>query len=100
MHRAECPERGSRPVLAGSPSPLMGPAHHHVDPRAAAEAAHKPRGPIRHGSFSTLRAVGNNEVNYFITMAGHSGLEPETDSKLCAIMNDLPPMSPFHRGGK
>jgi proline iminopeptidase len=24
----------------------------------------------------TLRAVGNNEVNYFITMAGHSSLEP------------------------
>jgi hypothetical protein len=47
-----------------------------------------------------LRAVGNNEVNYFITIAGHSSLEPETDSKLCAIMNDLPPMSPFDRGGK
>jgi proline iminopeptidase len=47
-----------------------------------------------------LRAAGNNEVNYFITMAGHSSLEPETDSKLCAIMNDLPPMSPFDRGGK
>ena len=26
--------------------------------------------------------------------------EPETDSKLCAIMNDLPPMSPSDRGGK
>jgi hypothetical protein len=36
-----------------------------------------------------LRAVGNNEVNYFITMAGHSSLEPETDSKLCAIMQQL-----------
>jgi hypothetical protein len=24
-----------------------------------------------------LRHVGNNEVNYFITMAGHSSLEPE-----------------------
>ena len=47
-----------------------------------------------------LRAAGNNEVNYFITMAGHSSLEPETDFKLCAIMNDLPPMSPFDRGGK
>ena len=47
-----------------------------------------------------LRAVGNNAVNYFITMAGHSSLEPETDSKLCAIMNDPPPMSPFDRGGK
>jgi proline iminopeptidase len=47
-----------------------------------------------------LRAVGNNEVNYFITMARHGSLEPETDSKLCAIMNDLPLMSPFDRGGK
>jgi proline iminopeptidase len=46
-----------------------------------------------------LRAVGNNDVNYFITMAGHSSLEPETDSKLCAIMSDLPAMSSFHRGG-
>jgi proline iminopeptidase len=46
-----------------------------------------------------LRAVGNNEVNYFITTAGHSSLEPETDSKLCGIMNDLPPMNPFDRGG-
>jgi hypothetical protein len=45
-----------------------------------------------------LRAVGNNEVNYFITTAGHGS--PETDSKLCAIMNDLPPMNPFDRGGK
>jgi proline iminopeptidase len=47
-----------------------------------------------------LRAVGNNDVNYFITTAGHSSLEPETDSRLCTIMNDLPPMSPFDRGGK
>jgi proline iminopeptidase len=47
-----------------------------------------------------LRAVGSNEVNYFITTAGHGSLEPETASKLCAIMNDLPPMSPFDRGGK
>jgi len=48
----------------------------------------------------SLRAVGNNEVNYFISTAGHSSLEPETDSRLCTIMNDLPPMSPFDRGGK
>jgi hypothetical protein len=34
------------------------------------------------------------------SMAGHSSLEPETDSKLCAIMNDLPPMTPFDRDGK
>ena len=46
-----------------------------------------------------LRAVGNNAVNYFITTAGHSSLEPETDSRLCAIMDGLPPMSPFDRGG-
>ena len=48
----------------------------------------------------SLRAVGNSEVNYFITTAGHSSLEPETNSKLCTIMNDLPPMSPFDRGGE
>ena len=47
-----------------------------------------------------LRAVGNNEVNYFITTAGHGSLEPETDAKLCAIMNDLPPISPLDRGGR
>ena len=46
----------------------------------------------------SLRAVGNSDENYFITTAGHSSLEPETDSRLCAIMNDLPPMSPFDRG--
>lgn len=48
----------------------------------------------------SLRAIGNSEVNYFITTAGHSSLEPETDTRLCTIMNDLPPMSPFDRGGK
>jgi hypothetical protein len=48
----------------------------------------------------SLRGVGNNDVNYFITSAGHSSLEPETDSRLCMIMNDLPPISPFDRGGK
>ena len=47
-----------------------------------------------------LRAVGNNEVNYFITAAGHGSLEPETESKLCAIMNNLPRISPFDRGGR
>jgi hypothetical protein len=30
--------KGSRAVLAGSPSPLMGSAHHHVDPAASALA--------------------------------------------------------------
>ena len=48
----------------------------------------------------SLRIVGNNDVNYFITTAGHSSLELETDSRLCAIMNDLPVMTPFDRGGK
>jgi hypothetical protein len=42
-----------------------------------------------------LRRIGEQ-----LPMAGHSSLEPETDSKLCAIMNDLPPMSPFDRGGR
>ena len=40
----------------------------------------------------SLRGAGNNDVNYFITTAGHSSLEPETDSRLCTIMNDLPSM--------
>jgi proline iminopeptidase len=48
----------------------------------------------------SLRAIGNNDVNYFITTAGHSSLESETETRLCAIMNDLPLMSPFDRGGK
>ena len=48
----------------------------------------------------SLCAIGNNGVNYFITTAGHSSLEPETNSRLCTIMKELPPMSPFDRGGK
>jgi hypothetical protein len=36
-----------------------------------------------------LRDAGNSEVHYFITTAGHSSLEPETDSRLRAIMDDL-----------
>jgi proline iminopeptidase len=48
----------------------------------------------------SLRAMGNEDVNYFITTAGHSSLESETESRLCTIMNDLPPMSPFDRGGE
>jgi proline iminopeptidase len=47
-----------------------------------------------------LRAAGNNQVHYFITTAGHSVQEPETDGKLCEIMAGLPPMSPFDRGGE
>jgi proline iminopeptidase len=47
-----------------------------------------------------LRAVGNADLKYFITTAGHSSLEPETESRLCTIMNDLPRMTPFDRGGQ
>lgn len=46
---------GSRAVLAGSPSPLMGPADHHVDPSAAALAAHDPCGPIWDRHLVSLR---------------------------------------------
>jgi proline iminopeptidase len=41
-----------------------------------------------------LRGAGNKAVNYFITTAGHSGFEPETDTRLRTIMNELPPMIP------
>ena len=37
-----------------------------------------------------LRGAGNSQVHYFITTAGHSSLEPETDSRLRAIMDNLP----------
>lgn len=47
-----------------------------------------------------LRAAGNTQISYFITTAGHSALEPETDARLCAIMDGLPPISPFDRGGE
>ena len=40
-----------------------------------------------------LRSAGNNAVNYFITTAGHSSFEPETDTRLRTIMNELPAMS-------
>jgi proline iminopeptidase len=40
-----------------------------------------------------LRSAGNSAVNYFITTAGHSSFEPETDSRLRTIMNDLPRMT-------
>lgn len=46
-----------------------------------------------------LRSAGNNAVNYFITAAGHSSLEPETDTRLRTIMNELPPMTPPERTG-
>jgi proline iminopeptidase len=38
-----------------------------------------------------LRGTGNSQVHYFITTAGHSSLEPETDTRLRAIMDNLPP---------
>jgi proline iminopeptidase len=41
-----------------------------------------------------LRSAGNNGVKYFITTAGHSSFEPETDTRLRTIMNELPPMNP------
>jgi proline iminopeptidase len=40
-----------------------------------------------------LRGAGNGTVNYFITTAGHSSFERETDSRLRTIMNDLPRMT-------
>lgn len=40
-----------------------------------------------------LRAAGNNAVSYFITTAGHSGFEAETDTRLRTIMNELPPIT-------
>jgi proline iminopeptidase len=39
-----------------------------------------------------LRDAGNNAVNYFITTAGHSSLEPETDTRLRTLMNELLPI--------
>jgi proline iminopeptidase len=41
-----------------------------------------------------LRSAGNNAVDYFITTAGHSSFELETDTRLRTIMNELPPMTP------
>jgi proline iminopeptidase len=41
-----------------------------------------------------LRSAGNNTVNYFITTAGHSSFDSETDTRLRTIMNELPPMAP------
>ena len=40
-----------------------------------------------------LHDAGNHAVNYFITAAGHSSFEPETDTRLRTIMNELPPMT-------
>jgi len=40
-----------------------------------------------------LRDAGNNAVNYFIATAGHSSFEPEIDTRLRTIMNELPPMT-------
>jgi proline iminopeptidase len=41
-----------------------------------------------------LRDAGNTAVHYFITTAGYSSFEPETDTRLRTIMNELPPMTP------
>ncbi len=41
-----------------------------------------------------LRSADNNKVSYFITTAGHSSFEPETDARLRTIINELPPMIP------
>jgi len=40
-----------------------------------------------------LRSAGNNAVSYFVTTAGHSSFEPETDTRLRTIMNELPRMT-------
>jgi hypothetical protein len=40
-----------------------------------------------------LRSAGNRQVNYFITTAGHVSFEPETDTRLRMIMNELEPMT-------
>ena len=40
-----------------------------------------------------LRDAGNSAVNYLITTAGHSSFEPETDTRLRTLMNELPPMT-------
>jgi hypothetical protein len=34
--------------------PLLGTAHHHIDPRAVALTAHQPRRPIRHGRLGAV----------------------------------------------
>jgi proline iminopeptidase len=41
-----------------------------------------------------LRDAGNNAVSYFVTTAGHSSFEPETETRLRTIMSELPLMSP------
>jgi proline iminopeptidase len=40
-----------------------------------------------------LRAAGNDAVNYFITTAGHSSFETETETRLRAVVNGLPRMA-------
>ena len=41
-----------------------------------------------------LRYAGNIAVSYFITTAGHSSFDPETDTRLRTLINELPPMIP------
>jgi proline iminopeptidase len=46
------------------------------------------------GLVRALRIAGNNAIHYFITTAGHSSFEPETDTRLRTITSELPPMTP------
>ena len=58
-----------------------------------------PKIDIRCAAILMLKRYGekaleeNNAVSYFITTAGHSSFEPETDTRLRTIMNGLPPMT-------
>jgi proline iminopeptidase len=40
-----------------------------------------------------LREAGNKQVNYFITTAGHSGFDSETDTRLRTVLSELPLMT-------
>jgi len=40
-----------------------------------------------------LRGIGNEAVSYFITTAGHSSFDAESDTRLRTIMNELPPVT-------
>ncbi|MBA0088718.1 MAG: hypothetical protein HRJ53_27325 [Acidobacteria bacterium Pan2503] len=51
-------------------------------------------GQISLGDLGQNYSGGDNALNYFITTAGHSSFEPETDTRLRTIMNELPAMTP------
>ena len=70
-----------QPSHAGQATPLL---------MVAAEASGDQHGAAL---VRALRDAGNNAVNYFITTAGHSSFEPETDTRLRTLMNELPPMT-------